>query len=241
MENKNESIFAGNNDNVASENKSGESTTTNTNTNNLLDDSLKEIVGEGKKYKSVEDALKSVPHAQKHISDLENELKVLKETLSKSKTAEELVNSIKADRALETTKDTKQDIDLSNIEALVENKLKVLEEKKIQDNNVNKVINVFKENFGDKANDIYIKIAKDSGLDINTLNQLSAKSPDAVLKLAGLTGKSNETLDKISKGLNSEGLININKNKAEPKKSVMYGATSSDLLNAWNLSKPKDI
>ncbi len=28
-----------------------------------------ELVGDGKKYQSVEDALKSVPHAQKHIVD----------------------------------------------------------------------------------------------------------------------------------------------------------------------------
>ena len=33
-----------------------------------------ELVGAGKKYQSVEDALKSVPHAQKHIQTLENEL-----------------------------------------------------------------------------------------------------------------------------------------------------------------------
>ena len=29
-----------------------------------------ELVGDGKKYSSVEDALKSVPHAQKHIQTL---------------------------------------------------------------------------------------------------------------------------------------------------------------------------
>ena len=55
-----------------------------------------ELVGEGKKYSSVEDALKSVPHAQKHIQTLESELATLKEELSKRKTTEELLDEIKS-------------------------------------------------------------------------------------------------------------------------------------------------
>ena len=36
-------------------------------TNSQLPTEVLDFVGDGKKYSSVEDALKSVPHAQKHI------------------------------------------------------------------------------------------------------------------------------------------------------------------------------
>ena len=55
-----------------------------------------ELVGSGKKYTSVEDALKSVPHAQKHIQTLESELATLKEELTKRRTTEELLDEIKS-------------------------------------------------------------------------------------------------------------------------------------------------
>ena len=55
-----------------------------------------ELVGDGKKYQSVEDALKSVPHAQKHIQTLESELASVKEELTKRRTTEELLDEIKS-------------------------------------------------------------------------------------------------------------------------------------------------
>ncbi len=55
-----------------------------------------EFVGEGKKYSNPVDALKSVPHAQKHISTLEAELAQTKTELEKRRTAEELLNEIKS-------------------------------------------------------------------------------------------------------------------------------------------------
>jgi hypothetical protein len=55
-----------------------------------------QFVGEGKKYKSAEDALRSVPHAQEHIQTLETEMAHLKEELSKRKTTEELLDEIKS-------------------------------------------------------------------------------------------------------------------------------------------------
>ena len=55
-----------------------------------------ELVGEGKKYQSPEDALKSVPHAQKHIETLESELASVKEELTKRQTTQELIDELKS-------------------------------------------------------------------------------------------------------------------------------------------------
>ena len=51
-----------------------------------------DLVGEGKKYSSAEEALRSVPHAQQHIKTLEEEMAELKEELSKRKTTQELLD-----------------------------------------------------------------------------------------------------------------------------------------------------
>jgi hypothetical protein len=67
-----------------------------TTTTPTIPQELAELVGQGKKYSTVEDALKSVPHAQKHISTLEADMIALKEELAKRKTAQELLDEIKS-------------------------------------------------------------------------------------------------------------------------------------------------
>ena len=49
---------------------------------NTIPQELVDLVGENKKYKTVEDALKSVAPAQAHISKLEAELAQLKEQIT---------------------------------------------------------------------------------------------------------------------------------------------------------------
>ena len=62
-----------------------------------------EFIGSGKKYQSVDEALKSVPHAQKHIQTLESELANVKEELLKRRTTEELIDTFKSDYQPEYT------------------------------------------------------------------------------------------------------------------------------------------
>src|SRR4030043_1329496 len=57
---------------------------------------IAELVGEGKKYKSVEDALKSVPHAQQHIQTLEEENARIKAELVARRTTEEILEEIRS-------------------------------------------------------------------------------------------------------------------------------------------------
>lgn len=46
---------------------------------------LQELVGQGKKYATLDDAIKSVPHAQTHIAKLEQEAAQLREELQKER------------------------------------------------------------------------------------------------------------------------------------------------------------
>ena len=55
---------------------------------------LAEFVGTGKKYASVAEVYKAFPHAQKHISTLEDENKQLKEELTRRQAAEDVLNAL---------------------------------------------------------------------------------------------------------------------------------------------------
>ena len=57
---------------------------------------VSEFVGEGKKYKSIEDALKSVPNAQRHITQIEEENARLKAEVASRQSVEEIFIEIKS-------------------------------------------------------------------------------------------------------------------------------------------------
>jgi hypothetical protein len=199
---------------------------------------LEEIVGEGKKYSSVEDALKSVPHAQKHIQTLEQELAQLKDELVKRKTAQELLDEIKSG-VVQPPVEPPQPIGLDQ-DTLVHSIDQVLEAKeraKRVKENVTSVVNSFKEVHGDSAETVFSQIAKDAGLSIAQLNQLAGTSPAAVLKLAGISNKNTPT-SKTQGSINTLAL-ETNKAPSELSAKVRTGATTKDLTAAWHVAGEK--
>jgi len=72
-----------------------------------IPDPLKELIGEGKKYATLDKALESIPHAQAHIQRLEEESRQLREQVASAKavgevyeTVQELLKAEKATPAL---------------------------------------------------------------------------------------------------------------------------------------------
>ena len=61
----------------------------------LVPTELQGIVGEGKKYSTVEAALASIAPAQSHIATIEAENALLKETLAGQKTTRELMDELR--------------------------------------------------------------------------------------------------------------------------------------------------
>lgn len=177
----NESIFS-NQENNSSLNENSNNVKTNAPIIQLPDE-VKEVVGEGKKYKTLEDALKSVPHAQKHINTLEQELAELKEQLAKSKSAEKVLEELTKEK---TPTPTAQPVD---IDSVIEKKLQEKAVREIAQSNINKVVSTFKENYGEKAEEVFLNISKETGLSLKYLNELSAQSPEAVFKIAGIAPK----------------------------------------------------
>lgn len=202
---------------------------------NVIPPELAELVGAGKKYATVDAALKALPHSQSHISKLEAELATLREEVTKRKTTQELLDEIKSGIPQgETT--PKEGLNQDAVVKMVE---QVINQKKQQETataNVSKVVASFKEVFGDQAEAQYNKLASDAGLSIADLNRLSATSPLAVLKLAGVTKAPVAFPGKIKSDVNTQAMGG--QPNGEPSAKVV-GNSTKDVLSAWKIAGEK--
>lgn len=203
----------------------------------VLPQEVVEFVGEGKKYASVEDALKSVPHAQNHIQKLEAELQQLREEVTKRKTTEELLAELKSGVPHEE-KPSAVEIPQDKLIGTVEQIISQREAAKKAEQNVDFVISKMTASFGEKAKEKFITVAQESGLTIQQLNKLSETSPMAVLKLAGLAEAPKEQIPgKISSTVNPASIQSAN--PAVPSARVPKGASTKDMVAAWKAAGEK--
>lgn len=189
-----------------------------------------DLIGDGKKYNSVDSALKSIPHAQTHIKTLEDENKALKDELLKRKTAEEVLNEFKATsyQSQQTEQPSGANVDPEALASIVEH---VLEKKTQQTqavSNASIVTGKFTEMYGDKAEAMYNKLAKDNGLSVYQLNQLALTSPAVVLNLAGVSNK-----PVIGKTTSDVNIQSQNQQNQFDTKVPGQGATTKQLMNAF--------
>ena len=196
-----------------------------------------ELVGEGKKYASAEEALRSVPHAQQHIKTLEEEMAQLKEELSKRKTTQELLDELKS--GVKSAEYTTQEVGLSQdkIMEMVNQTLKQNEIKQTAKQNAATVANKFTEQYGAEAEEVYSRLAKELNLTTSQLNDLATRSPNVVLKLAGFEGKTTNVARPTS-SVNTEA-FSKNKPQAEVSARVPRGASTRDLVSAWKAAGEK--
>lgn len=195
-----------------------------------------EFVGEGKKYKSAEDALKSVPHAQEHIQTLESELAQMKEELSKRKTTEELLDEIKSGIQPQEATTSQGEINQDRIMDLVNSTIAQREQQSVAQTNARSVADKFTEKYGSEAEAVYNNLAKESGMSLDQLHNLSATSPSAVLKLAGFDNKPTNVA-KPQSTVNTETLSKQSTDELSAR--VPKGASTKDLLSAWNAAGEK--
>lgn len=199
---------------------------------------VNEFIGEGKKYSSVEEALKSVPHAQKHIQTLESELAQLKEEVSKRKTTEQLLDEVKSGLLQGEATTPTVGLDKDELARVVNQTLEMRESQRTAKQNADSVVAKFKDKFGDSAEQAYITLASESGLSVAQLNDLAARSPNAVLKLAGMANSSSGMVGKPSSSVNTEALSS-KPVEGDLSARVPKGASTKDLVNAWKIAGEK--
>jgi hypothetical protein len=198
---------------------------------------VSELVGQGKKYATVDDALKSVPHAQNHIKTLTEELQAAKAELEKRKTAEQLLEEIKSGikpTEIPSTSPITPDI----VAQLIKQTLSEQQQETVAAKNVEQVTTTFSAKYGDKAEEVYIELAKQTGLTVQQLNLLSKTSPAAVLKLAGLSDSKPPVAGKLDSSVNTEN-FQRQQDTSTLSAKVRSGASTKDLVNSWKIAGQK--
>lgn len=146
---------------------------------------VSELVGEGKKYKTVEDALKALPHAQNHISVLESENAELRKKLEMNQeSVDEILTRLReADRPKfsrqETEPETKPDVP---VERIVEELLTKREKQSKIKHNLDEADKLMKAKFGTKAVEVLSSKANELGVSVDTLAGIASQSPRAFME-----------------------------------------------------------
>lgn len=159
----------------------------------LAEVKLDDLVGEGKKYATVEDLAKGYAHASSHISKLETENSDFRIKVEANKSVEQILAEMqKGNRSQsESTDNTAaQDPDNSSnesvdIAALLKAELDKRDATQLANSNKAKVTSALQAKYGTKAGEMFEAKAKELNLD---LEELSAQAPDLVLQSFGVTG-----------------------------------------------------
>lgn len=156
-------------------------------------DYLAELVGEGKKFKTAHDLARGKAEADRYIELLKKQNEELKKevntrtSLDSFKTAlEELRKPAEVESQPLSTPDSQAPkFDESSIEAIVETLLQKKEIQRAQETNAQKVSRVLEENFGSNAQAILNQKAREVGMSLSDLKEISLRSPQAFFRLVG--------------------------------------------------------
>jgi len=221
MSDQDENIFGGDKPQEAAPAESNPS-------NFEVPDSVLDLIGDGRKYKTTEDALSSIPHSQAHIQKIEAENAELRISAEKVSNIDSALEKIAANQNQGTTTPTVE-FDPNSVAAIVDDRLKAQDALKVRNSNTQSVITAMQNEYGDKASETFNQAAAANGMSVDDLNQLSATSPKAALKLIGVNEKT--SLPGTSNGsVNTESLKPA---EQELSAKVPTGATTADMTNAW--------
>jgi len=153
--------------------------------NSLFADQLSGIkTDDGRqKYADVPTALDSIPHAQNHINELSSQVKDLQEELAKRQGAEELLSSLQQSQQQVVEQPSVTGLDETAIESVVENMLQTKAQQEQQKANANKVKQALTDKFGNAASVEFENRAKQLGMSVGQLTQMSSQMPQAVVEL----------------------------------------------------------
>lgn len=195
-----------NTDNVFTEVTKTEPTINSVEPKNELTGTVAELVGESKKFKTIEALAASVNYKDEHIAKLEAENKALRD---KTINSEEVFNKLLESKEKENTKTTVESLTADEIQRIVQDTLTKTKTQDETANNLKKANDTLVQKFGglEKAQEFLKQKANELGLGIEFLMSTAAKSPSAFLKVIGVDEqKSNPQNNPIIQGTkNTDG------------------------------------
>ncbi len=168
------------------------------------------LVGEGKKYKTVDDLAKAYVNADTFIETLKAENRELKEKATAAKTVEDVLERLQQQQATTTTDHSAPSV--SDLTKLVEQTVTGLETQKQRNGNLKVADQKMKEVFGEKAADVFNTAATTPELR-KVYMELAAVDPDKFVMM--FTGKKAENV-----GVDTGGGVNSAAQHASPSPRV---------------------
>jgi len=205
-------------------------------TANTGDQSLEDLVGEGKKYATNEDALGSIPAKEAHISQIENENKQLREDALKHQTMQEQLaefqkSNSQSNSGDEGTQTGDKNLTLEDVQSVIND----TREKDKQNDNAAKSLQAAVDAFGDKAkaNEAVGKRADELGMTLDQVNQLAATSPAAFKRVMGLSTQETHQQTTTS-DFNTQGFGNTEDNSKNPNHEDYWKALRKSDFKQWS-------
>lgn len=172
----------------------GTTTTTvddNASNSNGAENLVEQLVGQGKKFATVEDLAKGKTEADKFITQLQAENKQLRETTLNKSEVDERFNDVlkRIDEQAQSKaqgKETTSTVGATEIAAIVRSQLTQAEQERTATQNVSIANDKILAQYGDKAGEFLESKAKELNLSKQDLKLISAKSPSAFLSLVGV-------------------------------------------------------
>lgn len=163
---------------------------------------LDELVGEGKKFKTVEDLARGKAEADLYIEDFKRRQDELRQDYLRLKTEydagpslKELIDQMKAakesnsDNTQSANEDKSDTLDLTKVEEMIRNGIATTKQQEREENNYNtvqaKLIEVYGPNY---AQTLKTQISQ-LGLTADFVNDLARKHPTVLFKTLGLDGQ----------------------------------------------------
>ena len=193
---------------------------------------LQGLVGEGKKYATVEAAFASIAPAQDHIARLEEENRQFKQSLEGTKTVKELIDELRSTPKSEETP-SKVEVNQESISAIVAQELAKADKNKTKVQNQSAVAQRFVRQYGTKGEEVYNRLAKDSGLSVADLNVLASTSPNAVFRMAGLNSSQKDVPSAGAGTINTQALHG---EPSETTTSKVKSFNTKDVKSAWAIA-----
>lgn len=175
--------------------------TTTTNTSQLAD----QLVGEGKRFKNIDELAKSKLEADTFIEKLKQEQAELRERLDKSLNADEQLAALKAElQELKSSgkpkENTTPELTSDKIRELVQASITEHEIARTATQNTDTVNSAMVSQFGsvEKAKEVFLAKAKELNMAPTELKDIASKSPTAFYTLLGLNNKGKDAVGNVS-------------------------------------------
>ena len=188
------------------------------------------------KYSSAAEALKAIPHATAHISQLEAENAKLKEAALTAKATEDILEKLSATPS-QPAQPAVAELDDARIAEVVLQQMNAKERADLARTNRESSAAQLKAVYGsnEKANEVVKSKAAEMGLSVDFLLDVAAKSPKAFLSTLGVTGINPNAVPR-----KLDSTVNLSRAPQDaPKNFKMNGSTSNEVVSEWQRHKPQ--